>query len=94
MNNKNKWFYLSIILKNKSLDWCFIKEETLKKWFYGLQCYLRDTTQRDYKIMSATKFILKRIKLIMLSELEEDSKMKKKSFVKVLKKYNKNIIYK
>ena len=88
--NKNKWMYLSFILNNSSLDWCFKKEETLKNWFYGLQCFLRDNTQRKYKITSTTKFVLKRIKFKMISEINENSEKKMKSFIKVFLKYNKD----
>ena len=90
LSNKNKWLYLSFILKDSSIDWCFKSEDILKKWFYGLQCYLRDNTQRKYKIISTTKFILKRVQLKIISEIGDNSEKKNKSFIKVLKKYNKN----
>jgi hypothetical protein len=90
LSNKNKWMYLSFILKNISLDWCFKNEEILKNWFYGLQLFLRDNTQRKYKITSGTKFVLKRIKFKMISEIREKSEKKMKSFIKVFIKYNKD----
>ena len=38
--NQKPWNYLSIIEKNKSLDWEFNKLEICKNWFYGLHNYL------------------------------------------------------
>jgi len=90
LSNKNKWLYLSFILKDSSIDWCFKNEDILKKWFYGLQCYLRDNTQKKYKIISTTNFLLKRIKLKMLSEIGDNSEKKNKNFIKIFKKYSKN----
>ena len=62
-NGDQPFLYMSIILRNRSIDLMF-SESNVKKWFYGLYYYLTNIN-RNYKIFSCTNFILSRIKMKM-----------------------------
>lgn len=62
------WIYMSIVFdENNTIDLC-VGDDKIKKWFYGLFYYL-SSTQRHYKIPSATGFVLNRIKMKAMSTL-------------------------
>ena len=74
---------MSFVLRNRTIDLMF-SESNIKKWFYGLYYYLANT-QRKYKIISCTNFIISRAKMKMnyylnnrgnKSEGDNDYKMK------------------
>ena len=62
-NSDQGYLYMSLLLKNRSIDLSF-SEKNVKKWFYGLYYYLINT-KRHYKINSCTYFVLSRIKMKM-----------------------------
>lgn len=68
-NLRNPWLFFSFILKNRSLD-LYFEQEKLNNWFYGIKLILRRNLQ-EYKICSVSKFILTRIKLKLISSLQE-----------------------
>jgi hypothetical protein len=72
------YFYLSIIEKKRSLDFEFNKIENCKNWFYGFHNYLINT-QRKYKIISVTGFIINNLKMKM-------NPSSKETFVKLILK--------
>ena len=82
--NHKPWNYLSILFKNKSLDWEFNKFEMCKNWFYGLHNYLLKTN-RKFKIISITGFIIQNLKM----KIDPHYK-KKESFVKLMLSQFKN----
>ena len=82
-NSDQPFLYMSFVLRNRTIDLMF-SESNIKKWFYGLYYYLANT-QRKYKIISCTNFILNRAKMKMnyflnnignKSEGDNDYKMK------------------
>lgn len=89
-NNKEPWKIMSFILKKKSLDFIFKKEETAKKWFYGIQ-YLFKSSERQYKIKSTTGYIIEKLKMKIANETGKNpNNLKKLSFVKTIMTYCKN----
>ena len=93
-NNKEPWKIMSFILKKKSLDFIFKKEETAKKWFYGIQ-YLFKSSEKQYKIKSTTGYIIEKLKMKIANETGKNpNNLKKLSFVKTIMTYckDKNII--
>ena len=60
-NSDQPYLYMSFLLRSRSIDLTF-SDKNVKKWFYGLYFYLTNTN-RNYKIISCSNFILKRIKM-------------------------------
>ena len=60
-NSDQPYLYMSFLLRSRSIDLTF-SDKNVKKWFYGLYFYLINTN-RNYKIISCSNFILKRIKM-------------------------------
>ena len=79
--NNKPWNYLSIIEKNKSLDWEFNKFVICKNWFYGLHNYLLKSN-RQYKIISITGFIIRNLKM----KIHPYDLKQKETFVKLMLK--------
>ena len=77
--NQKPWNYLSIIEKNKSLDWEFNKLEICKNWFYGLHNYLLKSN-RKFKIISITGFIIQNLKM----KIHPNNSNQKETFVKLM----------
>ena len=94
-NGDQPFLYMSILLRNRSIDLNF-SESNIKKWFYGLYYYLMNIG-RNYKINSCTNFVLNRIKMKMNyflnnigeNQSEEDDGYKMKFQIKGIIK-NKN----
>ena len=59
-NNDQPYLYMSLLLKERTIDLSF-SEESIKKWFYGLYYHLKNENQ-SYKIISCTNFIINRVK--------------------------------
>jgi hypothetical protein len=59
--------YMSFILKNNSVDLC-LNNNQIKKWYYGLSSYLI-SKKKHYKIISRSKYILNRCKILMAGEI-------------------------
>ena len=55
------YLYLSLVMRERSIDLEFQKEESAKNWFYGLYHYFI-ISKRPYKIGSCTSYILFRTK--------------------------------
>ena len=87
LKKKEPYLFLSLVLKNRTIDLYFDKEKSAKKWFYGLYYYLK-CTGRKYKIGSCTNYILFRLKCKMINKLDEDfKKINKIPFCALLEKY-------
>ena len=82
------WLYMSIILKDRSIDFEFDDENIIKRWFYGLYHFLY-RSKRVYKIASCSSFIIERLrlKLLLKSDLIPSS-TSSVSFISSLNKYN------
>ena len=84
---KQSYFFLSFILKKRSIDFHFVEEESAKNWFYGLYHYC-EKSQRNFKICSCTKYILFRLKKKMIIKLKENGILiNKKTFAKCLNQF-------
>ena len=81
------YLFLSILLRNRSIDLYFDRLESAKKWFYGFYYYLK-ISKRKYKISSCTSYILFRIKCKIINRLDEDiNEVDNKRLSYCLKKY-------
>ena len=67
------YYFLSLVLRRRTIDLYFSKEESAKNWFYGLFHYF-NISGRSYKINSCTNYILFRLKCKMINKLEENIK--------------------
>ena len=82
------WLYMSIILKDRSIDFEFDDENIIKRWFYGLYHFLY-RSKRVYKIASCSSFIIERLRLkLMLKSDLIPSSTSSVSFISSLNKYN------
>ena len=90
------YLFMSILLRNRSIDLYFDRLENAKKWFYGFYHYLK-ISKRKYKISSCTSYILFRIKCKMMDKLGQDisnieqvtlSHCFKQYFKRYMKKYS------
>ena len=87
VKKKDPYLFLSLILKNRTIDLYFDKEKIAKKWFYGFYYYLK-RSGRKYKIGSCTNYILFRLKCKMINKLDEDTKkINRIPFCALLEKY-------
>lgn len=87
VKKKEPYLFLSLILKNRTIDLYFDKEKIAKKWFYGFYYYLK-RSGRKYKIGSCTNYILFRLKCKMINKLDEDTKkINRIPFCALLEKY-------
>ena len=59
--------YMSFILRNNSVDLC-LNNNQIKKWYYGLSSYLI-SKKKNYKIISRSKYILNRCKILRAGEI-------------------------
>ena len=83
-NSDQPYLYMSFLLKRRTIDLTF-SDKNVKKWFYGLYYYLMNTN-RSYKIISCTNFIISRTKMKMnyflnnigenKSEMDDNYKLK------------------
>ena len=81
------YLFLSLVLKNRTIDLYFDKEKIAKKWFYGFYYYLK-LSERKYKIGSCTNYILFRLKCKMINKLDEEiKKINKIPFISLLENY-------
>ena len=56
LKKEEPYLFLSLVLKNRTIDLYFDKEKSAKKWFYGFYYYLK-LSERKYKIGSCTNYI-------------------------------------
>ena len=66
------YYFLSLVLKKRTIDLCFKKEISSKKWFYGFYQYFQ-ISERPFKTSSCTKNILFRIKIKIINTLKKDN---------------------
>lgn len=72
IKSKNKpYLFISFIMRKRTYDLMFEKEQSAKNWFYGLFYYL-GISDRNYKIGSCTKNILFRLKCKMIKKLKDN----------------------
>ena len=82
------WRYMSIIMSNRSIDFCFSDQGLAKKWFYGLFYYLTQS-KRKYKLISCSGYMMTVTKMKIMSQLDlNPTNITSMSFVKALLKYN------
>ena len=66
--NDQPYLYMSLLLKDRSIDLAF-SEQSIKKWFYGIYYHLMNINQ-SYKIISCTNFLITKTKLKINSFLK------------------------
>ena len=64
----------------------FKKEDIAKKWFYGLQHYLKNILL-SYKINSTTGYIIQKLKMKIMKKTKNKKDIKKNTFLKAILKY-------
>ena len=84
--SKEPWKGISFICKLRSLDLIFKKEDIAKKWFYGLQHYLKNILL-SYKINSTTGYIIQKLKMKIMKKTKNKKDIKKNTFLKAILKY-------
>lgn len=67
---KQPWLFLSLILPKRSIDLYFEDEENLKCWFYGMN-YFKKSYAISTEIMTVSGFLLKKLKLKLISKLKD-----------------------
>ena len=88
---KSPYNILSIMTKKRSVD-LYCDDDQINNWFYGLK-YFTMEKKVNYKIISANKFILNKIKYKIVSHLRQDfaNNEKEKQTYKFVKNLNKGV---
>ena len=84
---KKPYCFISLVLTKRTIDLVFMKENSVKNWFYGFFHYFQ-MSDRKYKIVSCTNNILFRIKCKMINKINGNiKKLNKQSFCSCLLNY-------
>ena len=79
-----------IKIEANSLDLIFNSDITTKKWFYGIQ-YILKNANKQFKINSATGYIILKLKMVIAFKLGKNTRDSHKlPFLKTILNYCKN----
>ena len=89
-HSSETWKFLSFTSNKNSLDLIFNSDITTKKWFYGIQ-YILKNANKQFKINSATGYIILKLKMVIAFKLGKNTRDSHKlPFLKTILNYCKD----
>ena len=64
------WLFFSIVTEKRTIDF-YMEEKDLNIWYYGIKKFL-EINQSTQKLFSVNSFVFKRLKMKMITQLNEE----------------------